>query len=113
MSALEKLSHTERVFLAGCIKTTMLADGVIAESELDDLDVIYRNLDFNDYEEDLEEFEKSVKDEDAFFEMARGISNPEVQDFILRIVYDISLQNGAPGDSQESIFVKLDSLWKK
>ncbi len=38
MSELSKLTHPERVFLAGAIRTTILGDGAIEESELEDFE---------------------------------------------------------------------------
>jgi hypothetical protein len=113
MSELSKLAHPERVFLAGAIKTTILEDGSIEESELEDFESIYRNLDFTDYAEDLAEFERTVPDEAAFFAAATNISNPAAQDLILKTVYDLMLQNGAAADSQEGLFMRLNAIWKK
>jgi hypothetical protein len=113
MSRLENLSHDERVFLAGCIKTVMLADGGIEEAEVDDLDSIYKRLNFLDYERDLDEFERNVDSEESFFKEARKIGNAAAQNLILDTIYDLSLQNGAPADSQEGIFTKLNAIWRK
>ena len=41
MAELANLSHDEKVFLAGCIRTIILADGALQSSELDDVDRIY------------------------------------------------------------------------
>jgi hypothetical protein len=113
MSELSKLSHPERVFLAGAIRTTILGDGVIEESELEDFEAIYRSLSFDDYEEDLAEFERTTPDEASFYEAARRIVSPAARDLILKTVYDLMLQNGAPADSQEGIFMRLNAIWQK
>ncbi len=112
MSELSKLTHPERVFLAGAIKTTMLGDGGIEESELEDFEAIYRKLEFSDYEADLEEFERTVPDEEAFYEAAKKISSPAAQDLVLKTVYDLMLQNGEPTDSTEGVFMRLNGIWK-
>jgi hypothetical protein len=112
MSDLSKLTHPERVFLAGAIKTTILGDGAMAEEELEDFEAIYRKLEFSDYEADLAEFERTVPDEAAFFEEAKKITNPAARDLILRTVYDLILHNGEPTDSTEGIFMKLNAIWK-
>jgi hypothetical protein len=111
MSELGKLSREEKVFLAGCIKTVILAHGDIEQPELEDLDRIYRNLDFHDYEQRLSEFEQEVHDKEAFYAAAKKIDNPAAQDIILRVAYELSLQSGIPGDSQENIFENLSKLW--
>ncbi len=113
MPELSRLSHDEKVFLAGCIRAVMLADGSLQDAELRDLDRIYRKLDFHDYEECLDEFEEKAEDEDAFLKEAAKITSPAAQDLILKTVYELTVQNGAPEDAQEGIFMKLTRLWEK
>jgi hypothetical protein len=113
MLALAHLSHSERVFFAGCIRAVILADGSIQEAELKDLDKIYRRLDFHDYEKCLDEYEEKLPDEESFMKAAAQITNPAAQDLILKTIYDLTIQNGAPEDSQEGIFLKLSKLWQK
>jgi hypothetical protein len=113
MPELSHLSHDERVFLAGCIRTIMLADGGIEDAELKDLDRIRGRLGFDDYEECLDEFEAMAPDEGSFLKRAAAIRSLEAQDLILKTVYELTVQNGAPTDDQESIFLKLSRIWKK
>ena len=113
MSELGRLSHNEKVLLAGCIRAVMLAGGSIQDAELRDLDKIYRSLDFHDYEECLDEFEEKYPDQDSFLKAAEQVVNPEAQDLILKTVYDLSIQNGAPEDAQEGIFMTLSRMWEK
>ncbi len=113
MTSIALLSHSDKVFFAGCIRAVILADGSIQDAELKDLDKIYRKLDFHDYEECLDEFEKTLPDEETFMRAAAEITNPAAQDLILKAVYDLTIQNGAPEDSQEGIFLKLSKLWQK
>jgi len=113
MSELKKLSREEKVLLAGSIRAVTVAGGITEDAELRDLDRIYRNLDFEDYEECLDEFEKEYPDEDSFLKAAARVTNPAAQDLILKIVYDLSIQNGAPDDAQEGIFMTLSRLWEK
>jgi hypothetical protein len=113
MPELAYLSHEERVFLAGCIRAVILAAGSFQESELKDLDKIYQKLDFLDYEKCLDEFEEKYPDESSFQSAAQGITRPAAQDLILTTVYDLTIQNGAPEDAQEGIFMRLTKLWEK
>jgi len=113
MPDVSTLNHEEKVFLAGCIKTTIMADGEIEESELGDLNRIYERLAFHDYEERLQEFEEAVSDREGFYEAARAIDNPEAQDLILAVIYEIAHHSGAPNKSQELLFDELRKLWSK
>ena len=113
MAELANLSHEEKVFLAGCIRAIITADGAFQTSELDDLDRIDRRLGFDDYEACLDEFEDKVDGEEAFMKEAGGVTNPEAQDIILGVAYELSLQNGVPDDSQVSLEKKLRRLWRR
>ncbi len=113
MSELEKLKHDARVLLAGCIRAMILAGGPFQRSELDDLDRIYRRLGFHDYGACLEEFENKIKDEDDFLREAGRIRSTAAQDVILEVMYELSLQNGAPDSSQENVEQRLRAVWKK
>ena len=113
MSEIDGLSHSEKVLLAGCIRAVMLADGTIQDAELNDLDRIFEDLDFSDYEKCLDEFEDKYPDEDSFLKAAGQVTNPAAQDLMLKTVYDLSMQNGAPDDAQEGVFTTLSRLWEK
>ena len=72
MSEVDKLNHNERVFLAGCIKTIIMADGDITGIELKDIDNLYKEDNFTDFRECLEEFE-SIVDTKEDLELVRKI----------------------------------------
>ena len=113
MSELNKLNRQEKVFLAGCIKYAILADGEIEEPELGELDKIYKRLQFHDYEECLQEFEEKTEDRESFYESARNITNPEAQDIVLGTVYELMRHGGVPGPGQEDLFARLNEVWKR
>ena len=101
MTELGGLNHRGKVFLAGCIRAIILAEGTLQSSELDDLDKIYRRLGFHDYEACLEEFEGAIKGEEAFLKEAAEVTSPAAQDVILQVAYELSLQNRVPDAAQE------------
>ena len=113
MSELDRLSHSEKVLLAGSIRAVIVAGGISEEAELSDLDRITSSLDFRDYEQCLDEFEEKYPDEESFLEAASQVTNPAAQELILKAVYDMSIQNGAPDEEQEGIFTTLSKLWEK
>jgi hypothetical protein len=113
LAELGQLNHEEKVFLAGCIRAIILAEGTLESSELDDLDKIYRRLGFHDYEACLDEFEENIKGEEAFLKEAERVTSPAAQDVILGVAYELSLQNGVPDAAQESIEKKLRAIWSK
>ena len=108
-----KLTKEERVFLAGCIRAVTMADGSIEEGELEDIDSILKKLKFRDYEECLVEFEENIKDEESFYEYARRIKNKDARDIILKTIYELSLQDGLPEESEENIFNRLNRIWQE
>jgi hypothetical protein len=114
MTELKDLKHADKVFLAGCIRSIILADGNFpTASELADLDKIYRSLGLHDYEACLEDFEGRIDDEEDFMKAAKRVKSPEAQDAILGVAYELTLQNGVPNAAQLGIEKKLRALWKK
>ena len=113
MTELSRLSHEEKVFFAGCIRAVVLADGAMNDAELTDLGKISQRLDFTDYEQCLDEYEAMDLDEEGFLREAGKITRPEAQDLILNAVYELTMQNGAPGDEQEGVLKTLSGLWDK
>jgi hypothetical protein len=113
MSALTQLSHEEKVLLAGCMRAAIVADATFDEAEMGDLDKIRKELEFHDYEECLEEFESRNSEDEYLFTSAARIKSPAAQDLILRVVYDLSLQNGAQESPQRELFQKLNRLWER
>lgn len=111
MTDISFMNHEERVFLAGCIETIIVADSNIEENELENLDKTVKELNFKDFDDCLSEFESSIKDSETFFEKAETITRPEVKDVILRIIYEFRRSNGIPEKSEESLFERLNKLW--
>jgi hypothetical protein len=95
MTELGNPNHEQKVFLAGCPRAIILADGALNPSELDDLERIYNRLGFNDYDACLDESEGRIKDEGAFLREAERIADPAAQDATIGVAYEQSLRNGA------------------
>ena len=105
------LTNQEKIFLAGCIKSMLLSDGIIDEQEISELDVLINHLHFGDFDQRLEEFEASAKDEDGFWEMAKHIERPETREIILRSLREIMLRTGVPNESEEHLIKRLERAW--
>ncbi len=105
------LTKNERIFLAGCIKSIMLSDGVIESQENAELDELIVRLKFEDFGDCLEQFESSVKDEEGFWEMASTIERAEVRNIILESLRDIILHGGVPGEAGENLLTRLKQTW--
>ena len=113
MSDIEKLDQNEKILLAGCIKSIILADGKISTSETEDIDKLYTSEHFNDFEECLEKFESKVKSEEDLWTMAKKITNEENQSIILGYIYEFSIQDGYSNRSETQFINKLKDFWKK
>ena len=112
MADLRSLNHEEKMFLAGSMKMALLADGALEENELNDFDKICRQLQFDDFEKCLEEFEETVMDQDSYFSKAENIQNPKSQDLILTLLDELILQSGNPDKTQRSVFERLQEIWE-
>lgn len=112
MSELQSLNYEEKLLLAGSIKMILFADGALEDIELNDLGNICRRLQFDDFEKCLEEFEKTVKDQESYFSLAKNTRNPKTQDIILRLLDELILHSGNPDKIQRSVFERLRKLWE-
>ena len=113
MSDITKLEHKEKMFLAGCIKTLILADGKITPAETDEINKLYNIEHFDDFETCLNEFEEKIKDEESFYNFAEEITNKDTQDIILGQLFTISIEDGVPDSSDTHIINKLKTLWDR
>jgi len=113
MSDINNLGRNEKVFLAGCIKTLLLADGNISQAEIDDINKLYDVEHFNDFEDCLTEFESKIKEEEDFWDFAKEITNSYTQDIILGQLFSISIDDGVQTTSETHIINKLKSVWNR
>ncbi len=112
MKEVKSLTRPERVFLSGCIKNMILANGAFDEGELDELEIILEELEFDDYEDRLIEFENEVADNEGFWELAETIDNQETQELILEVLYDLSIQKGLEESTEKKFISRLKKLWQ-
>ncbi len=112
MADVTSLSREERVFLAGCIRSVIMADGSIEDGELEDMNAILKKLKFKDYEECLVEFEEKVEDEDSFYEYAGKIKDDKAREIILGVIYELGLHEGLPDSEGSRIFNNLNKIWE-
>lgn len=113
MKKIDNLSHEEKIFLAGCIESMILADGEIDEAELEDLNRIIEETGFDDYEECLEAFSEEVTTEEGFFEKASEIDSADAQNEILEIIEELSLQSGFANIDQDHLIHRLETIWNQ
>ncbi|HUX20584.1 MAG TPA: hypothetical protein VMW69_05040 [Spirochaetia bacterium] len=105
------LTKSERVFLAGCVKSVMLSDGVIEYQENVELDALIMRLEFGDFGDCLESFESSVKDEEDFWQMASTIERAEARNIIIESLREIILHGGVPSEAGEILLSRLKETW--
>lgn len=112
MKTYDELTRDEKTFMAGCIKTMILANGRIEELELEDLDFQIFQQHMDDFEEMLTAFEEQVKDTEGFWDMAEKIRDKDTRDFILSATYEISLQPAYPDAAKDHFFNQLKEFWE-
>lgn len=113
MADISKLGEEAKIFLAGCIKTMIMVDGDISQSELRNIDNLYTQENFQDYEICLEKFEEIVENSDDFWKMAGEIKDPDTRDIILNHVYELSLENGIPSEGEKKLYKELEEFWNE
>ena len=111
MASISNLNETEKLFLAGCLKGIIMADGKIESEELSDLDSILKVYNFQDYDKYLEKFENEIRDEDSFWKLADAIIEDDLRNRILEMLQELSLQEGYPDKTAEEFIKKLKQVW--
>lgn len=111
MLDVESLTRPERVFLAGCIESVIMIDGEFEDEELDELDALIETLNFDDYEECLDEFNDEVEDEEQFWQMAESIEKQETREIIIEVLHDLAIQSGIEDRAEENLINRLKSTW--
>ncbi|MBN2533235.1 MAG: TerB family tellurite resistance protein [Spirochaetales bacterium] len=113
MADLEKLSFDDRVFLAGSLKTMILADGNITDSELSDIEALSDLEGFDDYEECLKEFEKRITSDEEYWELAKEIASEKSREIILKYLDEVSIQDGFTDTAEKKFLNQLIELWNE
>jgi len=108
---IEDLAWDEKMFLAGSIKSAIMADGIFGDDELAELEELESELPFTDFPAALEEFEASVKDTESFWEMAEEIQSPDARDLIITVLRDICLREGFPNENEIELINHLETVW--
>lgn len=111
---MENVSHMDqkdKIFFAGCLKSLLLSDGKIENSEVKDLHELTDKLYFDSFETYLETFEARVKTIETFWEMAENITDNDVQDLIITSLHEIQLKDHIPGYSNGKLIEELEYMW--
>lgn len=105
------MDYGEKVFFAGCLKSLLLSDGKLEESEISDLQDLTDKIYFDSFETYLETFEERVRSIETFWEMAEKITNSQVQDLIITSLHQIQLKDHIPGFQSGTLINDLEEMW--
>jgi len=111
MENVNLLDQNDKVFFAGCLKSVLLSDGKIDDTEVSDLHELTERLYFDSFETYLETFEDRVKTVETFWEMAEKITNNDVQDLIITSLHEIQLKDHIPGFHNGELIKELEYMW--
>ncbi len=111
MLNIKDLNRQEKVFFAGCVKSMILADGVIDDVEIAEVNKIRDILHFDDIDSCLDEFEEEVDSEDAFWEMALEVDREEARDLILGTLDELSRVSGYQHLPEKTLYNNLKEVW--
>ena len=109
---ISQLDWEEKMFLAGCLKSAIMADRTFGDDEMAELEELETELPFREFPAALEEFEATVKDTESFWEAAEEIQRPSVREFILSLLRDISLREGFPDENELDLIHELEQVWE-
>ncbi len=113
MTDIRSLTHAEKVFLAGSMRDLLCEDSAFTETEMKDLDSLSRRLHFHDFAACLDEYEKSLPDDDdAFRNEAKKITDPRARRLILDALYELEVRKPTPENERDGVFGTLTALWQ-
>ncbi|WP_455383538.1 hypothetical protein [Salinispira pacifica] len=111
MFGIGDLSHREKVFFAGCLRGMILADGYAKDEEVAGLNQLRDDFDFSDLDECLDEFERTVRNQDQFWDMAAQVTRKEARELILRRLDEISRLDGYKSTNETEFYDRLERSW--
>lgn len=111
MPDIRTLTRNEQVFLAGCIKSLILADGRIGDEEVSTVDRIVNRYGFEEYESALTEFENELDRRHDIWELAREIDRPDARNTILTVLDEVSVQDGFRTRGEDHLMRDLETIW--
>lgn len=111
MENVNTMDQKEKVFFAGCLKSLILSDRNLNDSEITDLQDLTEKLFFESFETYLESFEQRVKTIETFWEMAEKITDNDVQDLIINSLHEIQLKDRIPDLHGGKLIEDLEYIW--
>jgi hypothetical protein len=111
MSDINQYTQEEKAFLAGSVKGIILANRDISEAELEDVDRLTEELNFDDFNQALQDFERKIKTKEDYAEAAKAITNPEFQALVLQVISDVAITDGVIGAPEEAFISNLKEIW--
>ncbi len=111
MENVNLMDQKEKVFFAGCLKSLILSDGKLDETEITDLYQLTEKLSFDSFETYLETFESRVKTVETFWEMAEKITSNDVQDLIITSLHEIKIKDHIPSYERGKLVNDLEYIW--
>jgi hypothetical protein len=107
---LEDLNADERIALVGLVKMVVLADGEVAEDEIEHVEELVDAFGEEGYEATLESFEKRFPDEDSFRKFLGTIERQGARELIFGTVLE-SADEGAIEGAEAAVLDWLSKLW--
>jgi hypothetical protein len=111
MSEINKLSDSEKLFLAAAVRSIIVADGKIEDEELAKLSKMEADIEFKDFAAFLSKAEAQIKDEESFWALAKTISSEETRELAIDLLAYISFHSGLRTENEEKILEKLKAAW--
>ena len=115
------LTWDERVFFAGSLRAMILADGIIEDEEIFWVDRLRDEDRWADMDRCLDAFTEKVEEHGAefsagkppevYWQLAKEITRPEAQRFILHHMETVSYRDGYQREAERDFFRRLRETW--
>lgn len=114
----QDLTQQERTVFAGSLVKLVQAEGSVQDGEVAGIEALRDVFGFDDLDEHIDQFQEAVAhtheqtEHDRVFEsLAKSVTRPEVQQFILARLDEVSRMDGYRDQSEEAFLSRLRSLW--
>ncbi len=114
----QDLTQQERTVFAASLVKLVQAEGTVQDGEVAGIEALRDVFGFDDLDAQIDQFQETIAhtreqtEQDCVFEsLAESVTRPEVQDFILARLDEVSRMDGYRDQSEEAFLSRLRSLW--
>ena len=114
------LTPQERTVFAGSLVKLVQAEGTVQDGEVAGIDALRDVFEFDDLDEHIDRFHEymardneSTGQDRVFESLAKTVTRPAVQEFILNRLDEVSRMDAYRDQSEEAFLSQLRTIWNR